>query len=134
MKLFISLLLTLKACSSYANTVPKSDFGNRSNAQNAALNTAIGVLVNTFKSENIPKDSISGSCEYNEGSCNGAEVSLYLKDKLVYSSTLTNLGEFKIYNLKRFESYKFIITWVKHKLSQTREVTPGDYIQISIKK
>jgi hypothetical protein len=134
MRYLIASLFTLMTLSSFSDTVPKSNFGNGSNPHNAALNTAMGVLVQTLKTENVPKDSISGSCEYNEGSCNGAEISLFYKDQQIYSSTLTNLGQFKIPKLKRLESYKFVITWAKHQLIQTRQVTPGEFVRISLKK
>ena len=134
MRCLIASLFTLMTFSSYSDTVPQSNFGNGSNPHNAALNTAVGVLVQTLKTENVPKDSISGSCEYNGGSCNGAEISLFYKDQNVYSSTLTSLEHFKIPKLKKLESYKFVITWAKHQLTQTRQVIPGDFVQISLKK
>ena len=62
------------------------------------------------------------------GSCNGAEISLFYKDQNVYSSTLTSLEHFKIPKLKKLESYKFVITWAKYQLTQTRQVIPGDFV------
>jgi hypothetical protein len=134
MKYLIASLFILITLSSYSDTIPKGDFGNGDNPHNAALNAAMGVLVQTLKTENVPKDSISGSCEYNGGSCNGAEISLFYKNQQIYSSTLTNLGQFKIPKLKKLESYKFVISWPKHQLTQTHQVTPGDFVQISFKK
>jgi hypothetical protein len=135
MKYVIALALTLMSFSSYSTTtVPESNLGNGSNATNAAVNLATGLLIGSIKIEKSSKNSITGTCAYNGGSCNGAEISLFYKDKQIYSSTLTSIERFEIPNLKRLETYKFVITWRKHQLTETRQVTTGEFVQITFKK
>jgi hypothetical protein len=109
----------------------KAQFINTNNPVNAALNTASAVLQSARK-DNVPKDSVSGSCEVNGGTCNGAKIELFLNDKRVHSSNLTSGAEFRITRLNPKESYKFVLTWKRHQLVETRQVFAGEYISIKV--
>jgi hypothetical protein len=106
---------------------------NPSNSLNAALNTTSAIL-QSFKKDSIPKDSLVGACEFNGGTCNGAEIALFKNDVKTFSATLTSSAEFKIPRLERNESYKFVLTWKKHRLIETRIVEAGELISIKVSK
>lgn len=72
-----------------------AQFINPDNTLNAALNTA-SALLQSFKKDSIPKDSLAGVCEFNGGTCNGSEVALFENEKKVFSATITSSTEFKI--------------------------------------
>jgi hypothetical protein len=128
MKLTLTFfILILLSKSSFAQ------FINPSNPLNAALNTSSAIL-QSFKKDSIPKDSLMGVCEFNGGTCNGAEVELFESDKKVFSATITSSAEFKIPRLKKDVSYKFIITWKKHNLIEARTVNAGEFVSINVSR
>ncbi|MBA2404058.1 MAG: hypothetical protein H0V66_04740 [Bdellovibrionales bacterium] len=127
-KLFFTLIcLSLLSFESQA----QAQFGNYDNVPNAALNTTTA-LIRTFTKENIPKDSVSGMCEFSGSNCNGAEITLFKGNQRIYVGTLTSRGEFKIPGLKKSETYQFILNWPKHGLSQNRTVETGEFIDIKL--
>lgn len=60
-----------------------AQMGNTSNLTNAATNTVVAAL-HTMKKSDVPVDSLSGSCSYRNGSCNGAQISLWDDRKIIY--------------------------------------------------
>jgi hypothetical protein len=81
---------------------------NPDNPVNAASNTASAVL-QSFKKDTIAKDAVFGICEFNGGTCNGAEISLFNNNIKIFSATLTSSAGFQIPRLKQNESYKFFL-------------------------
>lgn len=98
-----------------------------------AVTSSIAAALSSFRRSDIPNDSISGSCSFNGGSCNGAEVALYLNNQQVYATTLTSLGAFKIPNLKVKQSYVLKLTMKRHGLSETKNVNTGEFVEITLK-
>lgn len=101
------------------------------NVPTAILQTTSAVL-QSFKKDNIPVDSILGICDFSGSSCNGAKIILSRGNKQIFNATLTSRGEFHIPNLKRNESYEFILSWPKHKLVEKRIVQLEEFIKIKV--
>lgn len=75
----------------------------------------------------------AGVCEFEAGSCNGADVSVYDdEDQKVFSATLTSRGEFQTLPLKKNKTYKLILTWKRFNIIETRMVRSGDYVTLNI--
>lgn len=128
MKLILIIVLVL-----FSLVSANAQFINPDNPLNAGLNTT-SALLQSFKKDSIPKDSLVGACEFNGGTCNGAEISLFKDDVKVFSATLTSSTEFQIPRLKQNVSYKFVLTWHKHNLIQARTVKAGEFINIKVSK
>lgn len=77
-------------------------------------------------------DTLSGSCTYKEGTCNGAQLTVLHHDKIAQSLTLTNSHEFKITRLKFNQEYLLKFHWAKHNLEEIRKVKAGEFIQIKL--
>ncbi len=101
------------------------------NVPTAILQTTSAVL-QSFKKDNVPVDSISGICDFSGSNCNGAKIVLNKGSEQIFNGTLTSRGEFHIPNLKRNESYEFILSWPKHKLIEKRIVLAGEFINIKL--
>ncbi len=123
MKFYLPLFLLI-------STTAKAQL-NPNNMPNA-VSHAINALFFTLKKDSLSKDSISGSCEYKGGTCNGAKVTLFKNGETVYSSTITSKSEFHIPNLKINESYQLLLVWEKHNLKEKRNVYSGDFISIQL--
>lgn len=109
----------------------KAQMINPSNTTNAAANTVVAAL-SSFSRNDVSSDTISGACTFKDGSCNGAEISLYKNDQRVFVTTLTSLNGFKIPNLKKKESYILKLSWSKHNLIQTKKVETGEFVDIRL--
>lgn len=77
---------------------------NISNYPNAILKTG-EAFISKIQKKDVPTDTLSGSCTYKEGTCNGAQIILLQNDKIIQSLTLTNSQEFKITRLKFSQNY-----------------------------
>jgi hypothetical protein len=126
----MNLVVTIFVCLSFSVSA-RAQFINTDNPLNAALNTTSAIL-QTFKKDSIPKDSLAGACEINNGTCNGAEIVLFDQDQKIFTATLTSSAEFQIPRLKRNVSYKFVLNWKKHNISEVRTVEAGQFVSIKI--
>lgn len=113
------------------STLSQAQLVNVNNIPNAAANAVVAAL-HTLSRKDVPVDSISGICSYRHGSCNGATIVLSHHEQTVFQMTLTSIDSFKIPNLKRNENYTLKLTWPKHHLMETKTVTPGEYVTISL--
>ena len=124
-----SFLIVLTALSLTLSA--SAQFGNPSNTPNAISNV-VNALIVSSKRESIPKDSISGRCEFKGSSCNGATLTLKNGEEVKYSMTLTATDEFKIPNLKMNHSYSLELSWPKHGLNKMVKVSSGDFVLIQL--
>ena len=110
--------------------------GRQSTNWNAVSETAtktIEAIIHSMKDkDDVNKDSISGTCSYREASCNGAQITLYKKDNVIFEMTLTSIAGFKIPKLKKNEDYTLKLDWPKHKLTEVKEVRTGEFISITL--
>lgn len=134
--IFFSFLISIVSTSNAQLVSPDNDhgklhYGDQNNIPNAAVNTAVAIFSSKNKS-NFSNDSISGMCTFNGGTCNGAEITLSIKGKRIFITTLTSMGTFKIPNLKANEIYILELTWAKKNLTKTKSVETGEYIEIKL--
>ncbi len=128
---FVIFFAQVVSAQSPDNIPGKVRFGDQNNYPNAAVNTAVAFL-SSFKKSDVAKDTLSGSCSFNGGTCNGAQVSLSKDGQKIFVTTLTSMGTFKIPNLKPNMPYMLELTWPLKKLSKTKSVEAGEYVEIKL--
>lgn len=117
-----------------------AQFGNTNNPVNAIANTGVAAIhtaasvVHSINKSGSSKDTITGNCESDLGSCNGADISLFLGEREVFKMTLTSIQDFKIPNLKKLQTYQLKLSWPRHQLNWESSVETGDHVKISVKK
>ncbi len=77
---------------------------------------------------------ISGSCEFEGGSCNGAEVSIFDGAASVFTATLLSNGAFQTRTLPRGRSLRLVLSWPRHGFTETRNVNVGDHVAFRLVK
>lgn len=121
--LILSLLLPLSALAQFVNI-------------NSRANAVLGVAsaaISSIKKPIVPIDTISGVCFYREGSCNGAElVLLNHEEREVFRTSLTSVGNFTIPRLKKDTNYTLKLDWKKHKLTESKIVSVGEFVEIQL--
>lgn len=125
---FILVLLVFSRFAS-AQLVDNYKYGHPNGVPNAVVNSVVAALY-SFEKKNVPKNTISGTCVFREGPCNGAQIVLLKGNQEIFRTTLTSNASFLIPNLKKHEEYVLNLTWEKHKVSELKKVTTGEFIQI----
>lgn len=112
---------TLTIANAFGSDFQTSQFNmmaNRTNATQSSINPNI----------------ISGNCEFEIGSCNGAEINIFEDTKQIFSSTLTSNGYFQTPHLPKNKNYKLVLTWSKYGFNEIRNVKTGENIVIKLAK
>jgi hypothetical protein len=118
------LFFTVTISTAFGSAFQAAQFDQMTN-RNASLLSTQG-----SKDPNV----ISGSCEFDSGSCNGAEVNIYEDTKQIFTSTLISNGYFQTPSLSKNKSYKLVLTWPKYSFNETRNVLAGEFIVIKLNK
>ncbi len=109
-----------------------AQFVNINSPTNAVLGVA-NAAISSIKKVDVPVDSISGVCFYREGSCNGAEIVLLNNEQReVFRTSLTSVGNFTIPRLKKNINYTLKLDWKKHRLTESKTVSVGEYVEIQL--
>lgn len=124
-KIILIIILVFQNALAIAQSVTPSNYPN------ALLKTG-EAFISKIQKKDVPTDTLSGSCVYKEGTCNGAQLILLQNEKIVQSLTLTNSQEFKIPRLKFNQGYQLKFYWAKHNLEEVRNVKAGEFIQIKL--
>ncbi len=77
---------------------------------------------------------ISGICDFESGSCNGAVVNISEETKEIFTSTLISNGYFQTPNLPKNKTYKLVLSWTKYSFNEVRSVKTGEHIVIKLTK
>jgi hypothetical protein len=116
------LIISILSVSGYASNFQAAQYNQMLDMGNSIMN----------KPGSIDPNVISGNCEFESGSCNGAEVHIYEGEKAVFSSTLLSNGYFKTPILPKNKIFKLVLSWKKYKFNEIRDVKTGESIVIKL--